>query len=289
MALDSSVRLVIARAVKDLEVNPTPASSKQLGGLPYRRLRVGDYRVIYAIEGGLVRVYAVGHRREIYQVWRRKMGALYTPEELAAYPEHVTADGYLLADLSGARPNLNADGTVTLYHRTTEAGAEGILRDRAFRSNEMGRVYFSTLTHGNATAERNDIIEVPVDPSVLHIDGIYQDEVFVWADESEVDDAAITRRFKATKRATTDHTYHEWCKKVGLELVEDLSFNTAWDLLQTKFLWAGCSSPVLSVPEFISRLKRVRDDKGKLWSQIKIDAFLGPLVSSGNGRSGQAT
>ncbi len=213
--LASDVRPAILAGVKALKNNPTPAQATAMRGLNAYRLRVGNYRVVYHYDPArnLVTVVRVGDRREAYQnpEYLRKrlkgLGALYTPEELAAYPEYVTADGYLLADLSGARPNLNPDGTVTLYHRTTETGAEGILRDRAFRSNEMGRVYFSTLTHGNATAERNDIIEVPVDPSVLHIDGIYQDEVFVWADESEVDDAAITRRFEATKRATTDHSY----------------------------------------------------------------------------------
>lgn len=78
-----------------------------------------------------------------------------------------------------------------------------------------------------------------------------------------------------------------WCKKFGIELVEDLSSDTVWDLLETRFLWAGCSSPVLSVPEFLSRLKQVRDDKGELWSQVKIDAFLGHFYQKSMGVAGK--
>lgn len=33
----------------------------------YRKLRVGDYRVIYEVRGSEIRVYAIGHRKEIYE------------------------------------------------------------------------------------------------------------------------------------------------------------------------------------------------------------------------------
>jgi mRNA interferase RelE/StbE len=32
----------------------------------YRKLRVGEYRVIFAIEGNVVEVELIGHRREVY-------------------------------------------------------------------------------------------------------------------------------------------------------------------------------------------------------------------------------
>ena len=39
------------------------------------KIRVGDYRVIFTIEGKIVRIWAVGHRRDAYDVisrrWRR--------------------------------------------------------------------------------------------------------------------------------------------------------------------------------------------------------------------------
>lgn len=33
----------------------------------YRKLRVGDYRVIYEVCGEEIRVYAIGHRKEVYE------------------------------------------------------------------------------------------------------------------------------------------------------------------------------------------------------------------------------
>lgn len=33
----------------------------------YRKLRVGDYRVIYEVHGSEIRIYAIGHRKEIYR------------------------------------------------------------------------------------------------------------------------------------------------------------------------------------------------------------------------------
>lgn len=34
--------------------------------LGHRRLRVGDYRIIYKIEGNIVKIMKIGHRREVY-------------------------------------------------------------------------------------------------------------------------------------------------------------------------------------------------------------------------------
>ena len=33
----------------------------------YRKLRAGDYRVIYDIRGTQIRIFAIGHRKEIYE------------------------------------------------------------------------------------------------------------------------------------------------------------------------------------------------------------------------------
>jgi len=40
---------------------------------PYRKLRVGDYRVIFRVDGDTVFVLAVVHRKEAYQRARRRM------------------------------------------------------------------------------------------------------------------------------------------------------------------------------------------------------------------------
>jgi len=39
----------------------------------YWKLRVGDYRVVYAIQGTDLIIYAVCHRREVYQLITRRI------------------------------------------------------------------------------------------------------------------------------------------------------------------------------------------------------------------------
>ncbi len=46
--------------------NITPESlSGELSGA--FKLRIGDWRVIYAVEGDAITIHAIGHRREIYK------------------------------------------------------------------------------------------------------------------------------------------------------------------------------------------------------------------------------
>ncbi len=49
--------------------DPYPTASKQLKGIAARRLRVGDYRILYSVEGSklIVLVLAVGHRKDVYR------------------------------------------------------------------------------------------------------------------------------------------------------------------------------------------------------------------------------
>lgn len=70
--LDPAVRLQLLRAAAVLRQVPYPGTSariKVLIGVSPRhyRLRIGDYRVIYRIEGSTVLVVRVAHRREAYQ------------------------------------------------------------------------------------------------------------------------------------------------------------------------------------------------------------------------------
>lgn len=55
--------------IQQLADNPMPLASKQLKGVEARRLRIGDYRVIYKVEDGqlIVLVLAVGHRKDVYR------------------------------------------------------------------------------------------------------------------------------------------------------------------------------------------------------------------------------
>ena len=59
----------IVSVLKSLEENPRPAGSKKLKGYKNLwRVRVGDYRIIYAIEDVilLVDIREIGHRKDIY-------------------------------------------------------------------------------------------------------------------------------------------------------------------------------------------------------------------------------
>lgn len=61
----------IVEKIDLLKVNPTPDGYKKLSGqndLALYRIRVGDYRIIYAIEENclIILIVEVGHRKDIY-------------------------------------------------------------------------------------------------------------------------------------------------------------------------------------------------------------------------------
>lgn len=58
----------IRGAIELLAVDPRPPASRRLGGRPAYRVRVGDYRILYTVEDGvlLVVVFRLGHRRDVY-------------------------------------------------------------------------------------------------------------------------------------------------------------------------------------------------------------------------------
>ena len=67
--IDKSVRLRLIAAIDRLVDNPHRGQQLkgELTGL--RRIRVGDYRIIYEIDSGelIILVIRVGHRRQIYR------------------------------------------------------------------------------------------------------------------------------------------------------------------------------------------------------------------------------
>jgi len=68
--LDGVVRRRLFTAIDRLAVEPRPAGVKALAGHPgLLRLRIGDYRIVYAVHNGqlVVVVIAAAHRREIYR------------------------------------------------------------------------------------------------------------------------------------------------------------------------------------------------------------------------------
>ena len=68
--LDQRERRRVSRRIDILAENPRPSGAKKLvGGQDLWRIRVGDYRVIYAIrdEVLLSLIVRIGHRRKIYR------------------------------------------------------------------------------------------------------------------------------------------------------------------------------------------------------------------------------
>jgi mRNA interferase RelE/StbE len=66
--LDKPVARRIARAVDGLGVQPRPAGARSLVGYPgLWRIRIGDYRVVYAIKDAelLVLALRIAHRRDV--------------------------------------------------------------------------------------------------------------------------------------------------------------------------------------------------------------------------------
>lgn len=69
-ALPREAQVRIASAIDSLATGPRPPGVTKLRGPEgFYRVRVGDYRIVYAIDDDvlLVLVVAVGHRREVYR------------------------------------------------------------------------------------------------------------------------------------------------------------------------------------------------------------------------------
>lgn len=68
-ALSSEIARRIGQRLRTLADDQHPAQTKRLQNSRNFRLRVGDYRVIYAVddEARQVTILAIGHRREVYR------------------------------------------------------------------------------------------------------------------------------------------------------------------------------------------------------------------------------
>lgn len=67
--IDRSMQPRIQGAIALLAKDPRPPASRPLRGREGYRLRVGDYRIIYTIDHGvlLIVIVTIGHRRDAYQ------------------------------------------------------------------------------------------------------------------------------------------------------------------------------------------------------------------------------
>ena len=69
-ALERATQLRVATHIDSLAGKPFPPGSKKLQGEPNLfRIRVGDYRILYGVDGKRVTVLIVkiGHRRDVYR------------------------------------------------------------------------------------------------------------------------------------------------------------------------------------------------------------------------------
>jgi mRNA interferase RelE/StbE len=67
--LPDSIYLRIDKMIQKLKENPRPIGSIKLSGEEAYRIKVGDYRIVYAINDNIVEIYIfnVAHRKEIYR------------------------------------------------------------------------------------------------------------------------------------------------------------------------------------------------------------------------------
>jgi len=65
--LETLVSRRIVKKVKEMEDNPFSLDVKKLKGTDAFRLRIGDYGVVFEIEGNTLLVLKVGHRKDIYK------------------------------------------------------------------------------------------------------------------------------------------------------------------------------------------------------------------------------
>ena len=58
--------------------NPEPHDSKELKGYPYRRADIGEYRIVYRVEGDVLKITVVGKRNDsdVYKKLARPQGRL---------------------------------------------------------------------------------------------------------------------------------------------------------------------------------------------------------------------
>ena len=64
---DEKLRDSIEKALKDLLEDPNIGKPLRYSFKGFRAMRIGKYRLIYAIDGDVVKVYAIKHRKKVYK------------------------------------------------------------------------------------------------------------------------------------------------------------------------------------------------------------------------------
>ena len=54
----------VSNKIFSLMTIPNPHDSKELKGYPYRRADIGEYRIVYRVEGDVLKIAVVGKRND---------------------------------------------------------------------------------------------------------------------------------------------------------------------------------------------------------------------------------
>jgi len=54
----------VSKKIFSLMANPESHDSKELKGYPYRRADIGEYRIVYRVEGDVLKIAVVGKRND---------------------------------------------------------------------------------------------------------------------------------------------------------------------------------------------------------------------------------
>lgn len=90
-------------------------------------------------------------------------------------------------DNSGKTPEINPDGTVSLYHNTkSEEIANQIKNSKTWLSKEGDQVFFSTRPNEQTTGYGAITLKVNVKPNLMNLDDVFDDEIHVWVDSRKL-------------------------------------------------------------------------------------------------------
>jgi mRNA interferase RelE/StbE len=69
LKLSKEIQLQLAPVIEDLQKDPRPPGTKKLRGGNGYRIRQGSYRILFTVEDRQkkIRIYRIGHRRDIYR------------------------------------------------------------------------------------------------------------------------------------------------------------------------------------------------------------------------------
>ncbi|MHC1566641.1 MAG: type II toxin-antitoxin system RelE family toxin [Methanosarcinales archaeon] len=64
---DETVRDRVRKELKNLLKDPDTGKPLRYSFKGFRSIRIGKYRLLYAIDGDVIRVYAFEHRKDVYR------------------------------------------------------------------------------------------------------------------------------------------------------------------------------------------------------------------------------